>query len=59
MIIEIYLINNLKINIFFENDVFVSQKIKIDSINNEIIIKIYQNFVVNIDVVIKNVFKIY
>ena len=41
MIIETYLIDNLKINILIDNDVLVSQKIKFDFINKKIIIDAY------------------
>lgn len=41
MIIKVYLIDNLKINILIDNDVLISQKIKLYSINDKIIIDIY------------------
>ena len=41
MIIKTYLIDNLKINILINNDVFMSQKIKLDFINEKMIIDIY------------------
>ena len=58
MIMKIYLIDNLKANIFIDNNVFISQKIKLDLINNKIIIEIYQNLAIKIDIVIKENFNI-
>ena len=59
MIIKTHLINNLKINILFDNDVLVLQKIKFDFINNKIIINVYQNFIIKIKIIIKKDFEIY
>ena len=41
IIIKTYLINNLKINILIDNNVFVLQKIKFDFINEKMIIDVY------------------
>ena len=41
MIMKTHLIDNLKVNIIIDNDVFVSQKIKFDFINEKMIIDIY------------------
>ena len=41
IIIKAYLINNLNINILINNDVLISYKIKLHSINNKININIY------------------
>ena len=38
IIMEAHLIDNLKMNMFIENDVLVSQKIKLDLANGEMII---------------------
>ena len=56
--IEIYLIDNLKINIFIENNVLISQKIKLNSKNNKIIIELYKNLFVNIEIIIKDSFRV-
>ena len=53
------LIDNLKINILINNNVFVSQKIKFDFINEKMIIDVYQNLVIKIEIVIKKDFEIY
>lgn len=52
MIVKAHLINNLKINILINNNVLVLQKIKFNFINEKIIIDIYQNLVINIEIVI-------
>ena len=41
MIIKAYLIDNLKANILIKNNVFILQKIKLDSTNEKIIVDIY------------------
>ena len=41
MIIKTHLIDNLKINMLIDNDVFVLQKIKLDFINEKITIDAY------------------
>lgn len=38
MIMKVYLVDNLKANILIDNDVLISQKIKLDSTNGKIII---------------------
>ena len=58
MIIKTHLIDNLKVNILINNNVLMLQKIKLDSINNKIIIDVYQNLVVKIKIVIKKDFEI-
>lgn len=57
MIIKRHLIDNLKVNILIDNNVLMLQKIKFDSINEKIIINVYQNFIIKIEIVIKKNFE--
>ena len=41
MIIKAHLIDNLKTNMLIDNDIFISQKIKLDFINEKMIIDVY------------------
>ena len=46
IIIKTHLIDNLKINMFINNNVLMSQVIKFDFINDKIIINVYQDFII-------------
>ena len=58
MIMKTHLIDNLKVNMLINNDVFMLQKIKFYFINEKMIIDICQNFVIKIEIVIKKDFEI-
>ena len=58
MIMKTHLIDNLKVNMLINNDVFMLQKIKFNFINEKMIIDICQNFVIKIEIVIKKDFEI-
>ena len=51
--IEIHLIDDLKINIFIDNDVFIVQQIKLNLAQQIVQLNSYQNFIAFINVLIK------
>ena len=51
--VEIHLINNLKINLLIDNDVFIAQRVKIDLITQSVQLSNCQNLVASIDTIIK------
>ena len=51
--VEIYLINDLKINLLINNDVFIVQRVKIDLISQNVQLSNCQNLVASIDTIIK------
>ena len=50
---EVHLVNSLKVNFFFNNDVFIAQRIKLNMKNQTIQLKSCQNLMTNINIVIK------
>ena len=54
--IEVYLINNLKTNLFINNDVFIAQRVKINLITQSVQMNNCQSLVVSIDTIIKKKF---
>ena len=49
--VKIHLINDLKINLFFDNDVFIAQRVKIDLIIQNVQLNNCQNLVASIDTI--------
>ena len=58
IIMKTHLIDNLKINMLINNDILISQKIKFDFIDEKMIIDVYQDFIIKIEIVIKKDFEI-
>ena len=54
--IEIHLINDLKTNLFIDNDLFIAQRVKIDLITQSVQMNNCQNLVVLIDTITKKNF---
>ena len=56
---EIYIVDNLKINILINIDIFESKCISIDVIEKKLLIRNYNNLIVDIKIKIKNYIDVY